>query len=240
MSEKGYDLHVENADICIRDRLPTCYDANINWSLGLHDKKRQLETWISDKTAGWGPAATVASAPETPAQLSKVTAVVSAPKKEIPKVPVAEDPEECVATALKASGHAAGNIAALRYACVRKYIQLVEPGAVRVEETRVRNPTLAWFPQMQAFPNSIPPHVTLTIKNDSALRVIGAAVILMEKKTKATQTYRLIADAPIDPYRVGTLSGDVLLDDSSKEPAKFWPNHDWALIQVTGVPLPTQ
>lgn len=148
-----------------------------------------------------------------------------------------EEPEDCILNTLRNSGAAANNAAMVRYNCVRRYFRQVEPMAKAIDASSFPQATATWTPQIQAFPEPIPSYLKVTLKNDTVWRVISAGATIVDKETNRSESYHLLADSPIDPLSVGSLSAKILWDGKSgNDPAKFWSSHAWALTVVYGVP----
>jgi hypothetical protein len=80
----------------------------------------------------------------------------------------------------------------------------------------------------------LPEHIVVTLKNDSALRIIAADIVLVKKKTNERQTYKAYPEYPIDSGTVGTMSGSVLTGLAAEK--DFTAGFAWDYETVYGVP----
>lgn len=155
-----------------------------------------------------------------------------------PAVAVAQkviQPEECILRALR-GGAKQENATMIQYSCVRQYIRSVEARAISVPLKYFAKSKIEWFRETPAFPEPLPEHIIVRLKNDSKDRIIFADVGLADAKGNNPQFYTAYAEYPIDPGTVGILRADVLTGTTGEKAAQsFWDTHTWIFRAVYGV-----
>lgn len=147
-----------------------------------------------------------------------------------------ETPQTCE---LEELGHQAETAAAqqtIAFNCIRRYILSVLPVAINVDSggRNFLDALLGFSPEAQ-WVSDQEPSVQLSIHNTSSNTIIAADIFIEVKGiTASTKYFRLYATYPIDPGTVGTLTGDILVDDSSIQ--KFWDTYSWGLSAVWADP----
>jgi hypothetical protein len=140
------------------------------------------------------------------------------------------EPEACILDTLKGSG-AKDAAAMVRYNCVRQYIKAVQKDAASLPVDQFKASSLQHYDAIQGIPTGIPEKVVVSLKNDSNMRVIMADIILVNKKTKATLQFRAIADSPVDPSMIDTMTATINIG------IKDFAEWTWMFQSVWGVPL---
>lgn len=84
-------------------------------------------------------------------------------------------PDACVLKALQ-GGAKQDNATMIRFACVHQYIRAMESRAISVPLAYFLESRVEWFPETQAFPEPIPEHIIVSLKNDSKDQIIFADV----------------------------------------------------------------
>jgi hypothetical protein len=144
----------------------------------------------------------------------------------------AVEPEACILDTLKGSG-AREAVAMVRINCVRQYIKAVQKDAASLPVDQFKSSSLQHYNAIQGIPTDIPEKVVVSLKNDSSMRIIMADIILVNKKTKATHQFRAIADTPVDPSMIDTMTATINIG------IKDFSEWTWMFQSVWGVPLRT-
>ena len=142
------------------------------------------------------------------------------------------EPEACILDTLK-GGAAKEAVPTIRVNCIRQYIRSVQGSAANLGPEPFKGSSLAHYPQMPAISTAIPEKIVIQLKNDSSMRVIMADVVLVNKKTKVKHQFRAMADTPIDPAMVDTMTAQINLS------IKDFDEWTWNFLNVWGVPLKT-
>ena len=152
------------------------------------------------------------------------------------------EPEQCALDAMKNAS--AGDAGFIRWTCVRKYVKANLGSADTVPTNLVNDSRLNWAPA-PAFLAAMPApefreaafheHAIVTLKNQSALRIIAADVVIFDNQTSKSYIFRGYADAPIDPWTVGTIT--VLTNLSLPSGTDFAQAHSWSFGKIFGVPI---
>jgi hypothetical protein len=147
----------------------------------------------------------------------------------------AEEPEDCILKALQ--GAAKENAFVVRLNCIRKYLRAVEGKASIVPLNLTSQATAYWTPRMSTlgYPYYTESQLRVDIKNNSLSRLIFAVIHITNKETQEIETYKIYADAPIDPFSVGSFTGAIKVSEKIITAAEFWDKHIWTIQSVNGI-----
>ena len=140
------------------------------------------------------------------------------------------EPEACILDTLK-GGAPKDAASMIRYNCIRQYIRAAQAKAVGLGTDQFKGSTLAHYAEIPAIPSPIAEKLVVSLKNDSAMRVIMADISLVNKKSKVTHQFRAIADTPVEPATIDTMTAQINIG------IKDMSEWTWNFVNVWGVPL---
>lgn len=147
-----------------------------------------------------------------------------------------ELPEQCILNATKGGSPNYQNSYSIKDNCNRLYAKQVEQFSQSLPLTIFSNATISFNPGRSIErPN---PFLEVKLKNDSEYKIIYGYIFVMNKRTKVVEYYKIYADAPINPFAVGTLSAAIDVTATDKLNPNFWKTHEWGFQSMFGLSSP--
>jgi hypothetical protein len=140
------------------------------------------------------------------------------------------EPEACILDALK-GGTAKEAMAMVRFNCVRQYIKSVQSIVVNASTEKFGGSTISHYAAIPAMPSEISERLSVSLKNESSLRIVMADIKLTNKKTRVEHTFRGLSDFPIEPRMVGKIDATINLGLANLD------DWTWTFANVWGVPI---
>ena len=149
------------------------------------------------------------------------------------------EPENCVLNSIgkgnQTSAIDVNTLGVIRHNCIKIYIRSIENKSVSINQSLVSQLTLHWFPRLQTLgpPYYINESIRINVKNNSLYKLIYIVVVITNKETQVSETYKLYADNIIDPFSVGSFSGSVITNDIYNMEG-FTSKYMWGMVSLYG------